>query len=143
MPKKTTDAIDVHVGRRVRMGRLLLDMSQMTLAEGLGISFQQVQKYEAGTNHIGASYLQKMSIILKVPVAFFFEGAPQFGEPDDPSTTVITRFLAMPDGLALAAAFAKIKNREVRRSIVQLVELMTIDQDDNRTPQRGWVRCDS
>ena len=76
MPKGSLNPIDKHVGSRVRMRRLMLDMSQTNLADALGLTFQQVQKYEKGTNRIGASRLQQISQILQVPVPFFFEGAP-------------------------------------------------------------------
>jgi transcriptional regulator with XRE-family HTH domain len=73
--------IDKHVGRRVRMPRKMLAMSQEELGAALGLTFQQVQKYENGTNRMGASRLQQMSDILQVPVEFFFEGAPNASEP--------------------------------------------------------------
>ena len=77
MATKVPDSVDEYVGSRVRMRRLMLDMSQEKLGNELGITFQQVQKYEKGTNRISASRLQAMSHILQVPVPFFFEGAPQ------------------------------------------------------------------
>ena len=76
MAKKTPNPIDKHVGSRVRMRRMMLSMSQEKLGDALGLTFQQVQKYEKGTNRIGASRLQQISNILQVPVSFFFEGAP-------------------------------------------------------------------
>src|SRR6202795_1485752 len=76
MAKKAPNPIDKHVGSRVRMRRMMLGMSQEKLGDALGLTFQQVQKYEKGTNRIGASRLQQISQILQVPVAFFFEGAP-------------------------------------------------------------------
>ena len=74
--KKAPNAIDKHVGSKVRMRRMMLSMSQEKLAEALGLTFQQVQKYEKGTNRIGASRIQQISLILQVPVSFFFDGAP-------------------------------------------------------------------
>ena len=76
MAKKAPNPIDKHVGSRVRMRRMMLGMSQEKLGDALGLTFQQVQKYEKGTNRIGASRLQQISLILQVPVSFFFEGAP-------------------------------------------------------------------
>ena len=76
MAKKAPNPIDKHVGSRVRMRRMMLSMSQEKLGDALGLTFQQVQKYEKGTNRIGASRLQQISNILQVPVSFFFEGAP-------------------------------------------------------------------
>ena len=106
---------------------MMLGMSQEKLGEALGITFQQIQKYEKGTNRIGASRLQQISTILQVPVAFFFEGAPGDGSPADdftdaPSSAYVTDFLATSDGLALTKAFMKIANPKLRRRIVDLVE---------------------
>ena len=79
--KKAPNPTDQHVGARVRMRRKMLAMSQEQLAEALGITYQQVQKCEKGANRIGASRLQQISHILQVPVAFFFEGAPNASAP--------------------------------------------------------------
>jgi transcriptional regulator with XRE-family HTH domain len=76
MPRDEINPTDKHVGQRVRMRRLMLGMSQTKLGEALGLTFQQVQKYEKGKNRVGASRLQHISELLQVPVAFFFEGAP-------------------------------------------------------------------
>ena len=78
--KKVPNPIDKHVGSRVRMRRMMLGMSQEKLGDALHLTFQQVQKYEKGTNRIGASRIQQISHILQVPVSFFFEGAPDAGE---------------------------------------------------------------
>src|SRR6516164_5147099 len=108
MAKKAPNPIDRHVGSRVRMRRMMLSMSQEKLGGALGLMFQQVQKYEKGTNRIGASRLQQISHILQVPVAFFFEGAPTAqsdGETNEaPSPTFVSDFLATSDGLALTKA---------------------------------------
>jgi transcriptional regulator with XRE-family HTH domain len=131
MVKKTPNPIDKHVGSRVRMRRMMLSMSQEKLGGGLGLTFQQVQKYEKGTNRIGASRLQQISHILQVPVAFFFEGAPSFhpqtgdgadGMGEAPSPSYVSDFLATSDGLALTKAFMEIKEPKLRRRIVDLVE---------------------
>ena len=127
MAKKAPNPIDKHVGSRVRMRRMMLSMSQEKLGGALGLTFQQVQKYEKGTNRIGASRLQQISQILQVPVAFFFEGAPTFHPQDEslseaPSPTYVSDFLATSDGLALTKAFMEIKEPKLRRRIVDLVE---------------------
>jgi len=129
MAKKAPNPIDKHVGSRVRMRRMMLSMSQEKLGGALGLTFQQVQKYEKGTNRIGASRLQQISHILQVPVAFFFEGAPTFHPQGDgdaigeaPSPTYVSDFLATSDGLALTKAFMEIKEPKLRRRIVDLVE---------------------
>jgi transcriptional regulator with XRE-family HTH domain len=128
MAKKAPNPIDKHVGARVRMRRMMLSMSQEKLGNSLGLTFQQVQKYEKGTNRIGASRLQQISHILQVPVAFFFEGAPAVGGSrsdglgEAPSPAYVSDFLATSDGLALTKAFMRITDSKLRRRIVDLVE---------------------
>src|SRR3954470_18929383 len=107
------------------MRRMMLGMSQSTLADGLGLTFQQVQKYEKGTNRMGASRLQHISHILQIPVPFFFEDAPHVaGQPkgfgEAPSPTYVSEFLATRDGLALTKAFMRITGPGLRRRIVHL-----------------------
>jgi transcriptional regulator with XRE-family HTH domain len=102
MARKACDAIDKYVGSRVRMRRLMLGMSQEKLGDRLGLTFQQVQKYEKGTNRIGASRLQAMSDFLQVPVPFFFEGALQIAGhvrkgAKAPSPAYVSDFLAPTD----------------------------------------------
>src|ERR1700676_5285402 len=114
MSTKSANPTDTHVGKRVRMRRMMLGMSQEMLGDALDLTFQQVQKYEKGANRISASRLQHMSHILQVPVPFFFEGAPHVpGQPKGngaaPSPSYVTDFLASSDGLALTKAFMRIK----------------------------------
>lgn len=127
--KKAPNPIDKHVGSRVRMRRMMLGMSQEKLGDALGLTFQQVQKYEKGTNRIGASRLQQISHILQVPVSFFFEGAPSVQSTgrheamaEAPSPAYVSDFLATSDGLALTKAFMRIGDSKLRRRIVDLVE---------------------
>jgi transcriptional regulator with XRE-family HTH domain len=125
--KKAPNPIDKHVGSRVRMRRMMLAMSQEKLGDALDLTFQQVQKYEKGTNRIGASRLQQISNILQVPVEFFFEGAPNLntfsgGAKDAPSASYVSDFLASSEGLSLTKAFTRIKEPKLRRRIVDLVE---------------------
>ena len=129
MTPKAPNPVDKYVGSRVRMRRIMLGMSQEKLGEALGLTFQQVQKYEKGTNRIGASRLQQISEILQVPVSFFFEGGPSgpntlagFDEAQSPS--YVSDFLATSEGLALTRAFTRITDPKLRRSIVELVEQM-------------------
>jgi transcriptional regulator with XRE-family HTH domain len=129
LAKKAPNPTDKHVGSRVRMRRMMLGMSQEKLGDALGLTFQQVQKYEKGTNRIGASRLQQISQILQVPVAFFFEGAPGAqlsgkgeGMGEAPSPAYVSDFLATSDGLALTKAFMRIEDAKLRRRIVELVE---------------------
>ncbi len=127
--KKAPNPIDKHVGSRVRMRRMMLGMSQEKLGNALGLTFQQVQKYEKGTNRIGASRLQQIAHIVQVPVSFFFEGAPSVpglgrhdGMGEAPSPAYVSDFLATSDGLALTKAFTRIGDSKLRRRIVDLVE---------------------
>ena len=127
--KKKPNPIDIHVGSRVRLRRTMLGLSQEKLGEQLGITFQQIQKYEKGANRIGASRLQQISSVLKVPVAFFFEDAPNedghiaTGMAENSSSYVI-EFLSSSEGLQLNRAFMKIQDPKVRRKIVDLVKAM-------------------
>jgi transcriptional regulator with XRE-family HTH domain len=134
MPKNGIHPTDKHVGKRVRMRRLMLDMSQTNVADALGLTFQQLQKYENGTNRISASRLQRISEILQVPVTFFFEGAPHVrgehhAQTDAPSPQYVSDYLATPDGLHLTKAFMQIPDSKLRRSIVNLVEQIAASED--------------
>jgi len=127
MSIKAPNPVDKYVGSRVRMRRIMLGMSQEKLGDALGLTFQQVQKYEKGTNRVGASRLQQIAEILQVPVSFLFEGGPSaisagedFGEGASPA--YISDFLATSEGLALTRAFTRIPDSKLRRSIVELVE---------------------
>ena len=126
--KKAPNPTDKHVGARVRMRRMMLGMSQEKLGDALGLTFQQVQKYEKGANRIGASRLQQISQILQVTVSFFFEGAPNApghqpdGMAEAPSPAYVADFLATSDGLSLTKSFMGIKDAKLRRRIVDLVE---------------------
>lgn len=125
--KKVPNPIDKHVGSRVRMRRILLGLSQEKLGEALGLTFQQVQKYEKGTNRIGASRLQQISKTLQVPPSFFFEGAPVaeevtpggFAEPV--SSAYVVDFLSSVEGIQLNKAFASIKDARLRKRLLELV----------------------
>jgi transcriptional regulator with XRE-family HTH domain len=123
--------IDQQVGSRVRMRRLMLKLSQTDLADGLGLTFQQVQKYEKGMNRIGAGRLQQIAHILQIPVTFFFETAsphpPKVAQ--DQSLTNLNDFMATRDGLTLAKAFMGIGDTKLRRRIVDLVEEIERHQD--------------
>jgi transcriptional regulator with XRE-family HTH domain len=131
IPKKAPNPIDKHVGSRVRMRRKMLAMSQTQLADALGLTFQQVQKYEKGTNRMGASRLQQMSDILQVPVEFFFEGAPNASAPHGSNGSALSMveiddFVSNSDGLRLIGAFLRIDNAALRRRIVMLVQEIAV-----------------
>ena len=127
MSTKAPNPVDKYVGSRVRMRRIMLGMSQEKLGEALGLTFQQVQKYEKGTNRIGASRIQQISGILQVPVSFLFEGGPggnlsADGSSEATSPAYVSDFLATSEGLTLTRAFTRISDSKLRRSIVDMVE---------------------
>lgn len=128
MSTKAPNPVDKYVGSRVRMRRIMLGMSQEKLGEALGLTFQQIQKYEKGTNRVGASRIKQISEILQVPVSFLFEGGPGGGTvngeglSEAPSPAYVADFLATSEGLALTRAFTRIGDAKLRRSIVDMVE---------------------
>jgi len=135
MGQKGVNATDEYVGRQVRMRRLMLEITQQKLAGLLGISFQQLQKYESGANRVSASRLQQLCHMLEVPISFFFEGAPG-GEGRiarravAPVAAYVSDFLADADGLKLVRVFTQIGDPKLRRSLVHFVEELA-GADDN------------
>lgn len=129
--------IDAHVGSRVRMRRMLLGMSQEKLGEQLGLTFQQIQKYEKGVNRIGASRLYDMATVLGVPVQFFYEDAPgksanqpeAEGFAETPDESYVIEFLSSRDGLELNKAFVKIEDQRLRRTVIDLVRSLAGEQE--------------
>jgi transcriptional regulator with XRE-family HTH domain len=132
---RRANPIDVHVGSRVRLRRMLLGMSQEKLGEHLGLTFQQIQKYEKGINRIGASRLFDLSRVLAVPVQFFYEELPMAdgegaaGFAERPAESYAVEFLGSREGLELNKAFARISDPRVRRSIVELVRAFAGDTE--------------
>jgi transcriptional regulator with XRE-family HTH domain len=131
MTRRTPNPIDVHVGNRVRMRRMLIGLSQEKLGEKLGLTFQQVQKYEKGSNRVSASRLYQMAQILDVPIQFFFEDVPAdiemptaggFAQPGEQES--IIGFLNSAEGLQLNRAFSEISSPDVRRKVVDLVKTL-------------------
>lgn len=122
--------VDLHVGGRVRMRRKLLGVSQEQLAHSLGLTFQQVQKYERGANRVSASKLYDIAKTLKAPVSYFFDGLadPASGsEADEPSrqaAQMLQDFLATTEGMELAELFPRIGRSRVRRQVLDLVRAM-------------------
>ncbi len=137
--KKSPNPIDKHVGSRVRMRRVLIGMSQERLGGALGLTFQQVQKYEKGTNRIGASRLQQIAGVLSVPPAFFFEDMPnsdnaaEAGFAEEGGGSVVD-FLSTAEGLTLNKAFVRIKEARIRKRIIDLVTALA-DGDDTPAPE--------
>jgi transcriptional regulator with XRE-family HTH domain len=130
---RRANPMDVHVGSRVRLRRMLLGMSQEKLGEHLGLTFQQVQKYEKGVNRIGASRLFDLARVLGVPVQFFYDEAPSgvqgpgavlAGFAEQPDEGYVVEFLGTREGLELNKAFARVSDPKVRRSIVELVRAL-------------------
>ena len=131
---KIPQDVDRHVGSRVRMRRMMVGMSQEKLGDSCSITFQQIQKYEKGTNRIGASRLHQIARILEVPVEFFYEGAPSdqgSGETPvgDGNARSMTEFLATSEGLELVKAFTAIKDQKVRRRIVDLARAVAAGEE--------------
>ncbi|MFE1601377.1 helix-turn-helix domain-containing protein [Methylobacterium sp. ID0610] len=127
--KKAPDPIDRHVGHRVRVRRLLVGVSQEKLGDALGVTFQQIQKYEKGANRISASRLQQIAEMLGVPVGFFYEGAPrpESGHDEErPETPRLpaTDVLWTSQDLQLVRAFQRVTDPQVRRRLVSLVEAL-------------------
>jgi transcriptional regulator with XRE-family HTH domain len=132
--KKIPNPIDRHVGSRVRLRRMLLGVSQEKLGEALGLTFQQIQKYEKGTNRISASRLQNIAKILGVQVSFFFEGAPLGdavagggGMAESAGPGYVADFLSTSEGVQLNKAFIRITDPKVRRRVIDLVESLASD----------------
>ncbi|MBC8049169.1 MAG: helix-turn-helix transcriptional regulator [Chitinophagales bacterium] len=124
--------VDIHVGSRVRLRRLVIGMSQEKLGEKMSLTFQQIQKYEKGTNRIGASRLFQLSQILDVPMSFFFEDAPvrpgaqqQAGFAEAKTETFLMDFLNTREGLELNRAFVKVSDAKIRRKIIDLVRSLS------------------
>lgn len=128
---KTPNPVDVHVGSRVRLRRTMEKMSQEKLGEALGVTFQQIQKYEKGTNRIGASRMQQIAETLNVPISFFFEDVPgavvdkkRSGMAEGDSSTYVVDFLSSAEGIELNRAFVKISNPAIRKKIIDMVRTL-------------------
>ena len=134
--KRAPNPVDVHVGTRLRMRRMMLSISQEKLGEALGVSFQQIQKYEKGTNRIGAGRLRDISNELKVPISYFYDDMP--GEASasgfaETGTSYVSELLTSSDGVELTRAFLQVKDPAVRRRIVDLVKSIAA-QDGSSDP---------
>ena len=121
--------IDSHVGKRLRMRRTMMGLSQEAVAKAVGITFQQVQKYEKGVNRIGAGRLYEVSRILGVPIDFFYEGVS--GTPGGLSESEgapVMEFVSSGEGLQLSLAFMKIKDPKVRKRVLDLVKSLANEE---------------
>ena len=132
MPKKQANPIDGQVGNRVRLRRMLIGMSQERLGELLGLTFQQVQKYEKGVNRIGAGRLFEVSRILGVPIDYFYEGAATqiAGFSENEASPPVMEFVSSGEGLQLSLAFMKIKDPKLRKRVLDLVKQMAEDEGE-------------
>lgn len=136
MPKKQANPIDAHVGQRIRLRRILVAMSQERLGELLGLTFQQVQKYEKGVNRVGAGRLYEIAGILGVPISFFYEDL-ESGEPGAAPNSSgvgepppIMEFISSGEGIQLSLAYMKVKDSKVRRKILDLVRSLAEDTEE-------------
>ena len=138
MAKKITEngndgpnPVDIHVGQRIRMKRLLAGVTQTQLADELGLTFQQVQKYERGTNRVSASKLYAICKVLSVPPEYFFEGLPSTVSHNRAKAPRVNEgeMLSTPDGVELMRSFQKIPHKPIRRRIVGLVKSMAMGMD--------------
>jgi len=133
MPRPSTKGpkpTDTHVGARIRIRRLMLGMSQTDLGDAVGLTFQQIQKYEKGTNRVSASRIQQFGAVLDVPMPFFFEGAPEADVIGNRKTKTkgamtpeyVTDFLSSREGQDIIKAFSQIKDRKLQRKIIDLAK---------------------
>jgi transcriptional regulator with XRE-family HTH domain len=129
VPKKQANPIDIQVGNRVRIRRMLIGMSQERLGDLLGLTFQQVQKYEKGVNRIGAGRLFEVSRILNVPIDFFYEGVNTQSGAEMESAPPVMEFVSSGEGLQLALAFMKIKDVKVRKRMLDLVKSLAEEEE--------------
>jgi transcriptional regulator with XRE-family HTH domain len=140
LAKKQPSSVDAHVGSRVRLRRMLIGMSQEKLGELLGLTFQQVQKYEKGANRIGASRLFDISTILGVPVSYFFDDLPNTdaavrktnglaAAADVDAGPYMMEFVSSAEGFQLVRAFTKITDPRVRKRMLELVKSLTGEEE--------------
>ncbi len=127
--KSDLNPVNVHIGRRIRARRLALRLSQEKLGTAVGVSFQQIQKYERGANRCAGECLVNIATTLGVSPGWFYEGAPGLAEsPTNPETQEIASFMALPEGTVLARAFVRIPDLNVRRAIAKFVTDMAVRQ---------------
>jgi len=133
MPQKQPNFIDVQVGNRIRIRRILIGMSQEQLGDLLGLSFQQIQKYEKGVNRIGAGRLYEVARILNVQMNFFYGGLaetlPSDANETDISVPHVMEFVSSGEGHELAVALVKIKDASVRKRVLDLVKALAAEEE--------------
>jgi transcriptional regulator with XRE-family HTH domain len=124
--------VDIHVGARIRMRRKAQGLTQTQLADSVGITFQQLQKYERGTNRVSASKLYGMAVTLQISVAWFFEGMPSMNGPGqtDQRVQAVRRFMATEEGVELASLVPQLPMAQ-RLQILALAKTLSLDANDN------------
>ncbi len=120
--QRSANSVDSHVGSRVRLRWLELGLSQEKLADQLGITFQQVQKYERGTNRIGASRLHQIALVLQAPITYFFEGASDTALPRNSDASPLAQALSDPATVRLVRAFANIGDPHLKQKAIGIIE---------------------
>jgi transcriptional regulator with XRE-family HTH domain len=136
VPPKPPNPIDVHVGERVRIWRTERRISRTTLGEALGLTSQQIQKYETGANRIGASRLQQICAVLEIPVSALFEGGPGSSPHESGMPRDIVEFMASEEGARFVAAFSRITDRKMRRGIARLAHRIAADVQEKAAAGR-------
>ncbi|MEY9165801.1 transcriptional regulator with XRE-family HTH domain [Sinorhizobium fredii] len=137
--KRKPDPIDAEVGRRIRARRVSMEMSQTDLGQALGVTYQQVQKYEAGRSKVGAGRLQSIANVLEVPLSYFFEipsARDDSGNARLSAGRSLADFVSSPMGRALNRGFARINDSEVRRAYLGLVTRIA-EREGNRKQDAG------
>jgi transcriptional regulator with XRE-family HTH domain len=132
LPKKNANPVDIQVGSRVRLRRMLIGMSQERLGELLGLTFQQVQKYEKGMNRIGAGRLFDIARILGVSIEYFYEGltgSANRGFSENDASPPVMEFMASSEGLQLALAYMRIADAKIRKHVLDLVKSLADEKD--------------
>lgn len=126
---RTPDPIDIHVAARLRMRRMMQGVSQEALAARIGVTFQQIQKYEKGQNRIGASRLFQLAEALSAPIGYFFEGLEE-GQAAvaPPVDEAVMAALTSPEGVQLHLAFAKIGRATTRRRLIEFLQTLSEEQ---------------
>ena len=129
MPRKSNSELDSYIGARLRMRRLMLGMSEEALGEKLSLTFQQIQKYEKGTNRVSASRLYELAQALDVPVQYFFDGISAEDEAvlheaiaEDAHLSPFPDFVSSGQGIQLNSAFLRIGDRKMRRDVLAMIE---------------------
>jgi transcriptional regulator with XRE-family HTH domain len=142
VPKKQANSVDAQVGNRVRLRRMLVGMSQEKLGELLGLTFQQVQKYEKGVNRIGAGRLYHVAQILGVSVSYFYEDVPEQNSlastaANDRATPSAVEFLSSNEGMQLTLAFMRIREPKVRRRVIDLVKSLADGESETQNQNQN------